>query len=327
MKKILKYSGCLNPVLCAFILLAGVSVADASWQSDRKAYIEKWSQVAVAEMYRSGVPASITLAQGMLESGNGKSELAVKGNNHFGIKCHDWKGPAVYFDDDKKHECFRKYAHAEASFRDHSDFLRYRDRYKFLFDLEPGDYKGWAYGLKKAGYATDPQYPQKLIRIIEEFNLSRFDNVKSVPVTPAQLETPVKVATEDGRKSASGTIPDESFSFRMSRSLYSQNKVPFIYLGANETLADVAKSYDLFVRELLRFNDIDSPDVLREGSVVYIQAKKKKAAKKVDKYVADGGESLWEVSQRFAVRLSSLAKLNGLSADHILKPEETIRLR
>ena len=304
-------------------LLAGL-FAFAAVQSDRKAYIDKWSQVAVAEMYRSGVPASITLAQGMLESGNGKSELAVKGNNHFGIKCHDWKGETIHFDDDRKNECFRKYPHAEASFRDHSDFLRYRDRYKFLFDLEPGDYKGWAFGLKKAGYATDPKYPQKLISLIEEYNLTRFDNVKSVPVTPAELETPVKLNDNAARP---GAAADETYVFRMSRSRYSQNKVPFIYLSENESLADVAKSYDLFVGELLRFNDVDSPDDLGPGSVVYLQHKKAKSAKMVDKYVAEGGETLWEVSQRFGVRLKNLMKRNNLPADYVLKSEETVSLR
>lgn len=301
--------------------------AGASVNSDRRTYIEKWSQTAVAEMYRSGVPASITLAQGMLESGNGKSELAVKGNNHFGIKCHGWKGETIYFDDDERHECFRKYTHAEASFRDHSDFLRYRDRYKSLFELKPTDYKGWAFGLKKAGYATDPQYAHKLISIIEEYNLSRFDKVKSVPVTPSELETPVKVKETSGGRTAAGPAPDESYSYNLSRSRYSQNRVPFIYLGERETLADVARSYDLFVRELLRFNDLESADELHAGSVVYLQPKKSKAAKKVYKYVADGGETLWEVSQRFGIRLKNLMKRNNLPADYVLKPEEVVRLR
>ena len=137
-------------------------------KSPQEAYIEKYSALAVAEMYRSGVPASITLAQGLLESGNGLSELARKSNNHFGIKCHNnWTGGRVYHDDDAKGECFRKYGHPYESYRDHSDFLRYRDRYKFLFDYKVTDYKSWAYGLKKAGYATDPAYPKKLIKLID----------------------------------------------------------------------------------------------------------------------------------------------------------------
>ena len=130
-------------------------------------------------MYRTGVPASITLAQGIIESRSGQSALAVDGNNHFGIKCHNsWQGRTMLADDDRKNECFRAYDSAEESFRDHSDFLRYRDRYKFLFDYELTDYKSWAYGLKKAGYATDPSYPTKLIGVIERYQLYRYDKMK-----------------------------------------------------------------------------------------------------------------------------------------------------
>ena len=137
--------------LCVF-LFSAVVYAVSTDKSPQEIYIDKYSALAVAEMYRSGVPASITLAQGLLESGNGRSELALKSNNHFGIKCHNnWTGGRVYHDDDAKGECFRKYSHPHQSYRDHSDFLRYRDRYKFLFDLKTTDYKGWAYGLKQAG--------------------------------------------------------------------------------------------------------------------------------------------------------------------------------
>ena len=154
------------------LLLPGVSNA----QTAQEKYISTFADLAVQEMYRSGVPASITLAQGMLESGNGRSELAQKSNNHFGIKCHNnWSGERVYHDDDAKGECFRKYSHPYQSYRDHSDFLRYRDRYKFLFDLKTTDYKGWAYGLKQAGYATDPNYATKLIKIIEDYKLYQYD--------------------------------------------------------------------------------------------------------------------------------------------------------
>ena len=132
-------------------------------------YIRKYAPVAVREMYRSGVPASITLAQGLLESRYGQSDLAVKGNNHFGIKCHDWTGKKMYYDDDWRGECFRVYGTADESFSDHSDFLRYRDRYKSLFNNDVTDYKAWAHGLKKAGYATDPAYPSKLIKLIRHF--------------------------------------------------------------------------------------------------------------------------------------------------------------
>ena len=148
----------------AAVLVMAVSAADTPQQQ----YIDRWAATAVREMYRSGVPASITLAQGILESRSGLSALAAEGNNHFGIKCHkDWKGKTMRVDDDRRSECFRVYDSAAESFRDHSDFLRYWDRYKFLFDFDTKDYESWAYGLKKAGYATDPSYPQKLIQIIE----------------------------------------------------------------------------------------------------------------------------------------------------------------
>ena len=161
--------------LLALLPFLLISAAD----TPQKAYIEKFAAYAVNEMYRSGIPASITLAQGMLESRNGLSDLAAKGNNHFGIKCHtDWKGATMRVDDETRGECFRVYDSAYQSFQDHSDFLRYRSRYHFLFDYDITDYKSWAYGLSKAGYATDPQYPAKLIKLIEENDLARFDGMK-----------------------------------------------------------------------------------------------------------------------------------------------------
>ena len=138
-------------------------------------YIERYADIAKSEMRKSKIPASITLAQGILESGSGKGRLAVKANNHFGIKCHGWKGAKIYHDDDRSQECFRKYKRAESSYEDHSEFLTSRKRYAFLFNLDQDDYKGWARGLKKAGYATDRQYPQKLIILIERYKLYVYD--------------------------------------------------------------------------------------------------------------------------------------------------------
>lgn len=166
---------CVSAVFFAVMVFIS---ATADNETPQTAYIKKYASVAVSEMYRSGIPASITLAQGLLESGYGLSPLAKEGNNHFGIKCHDWTGKKMYYDDDKRGECFRVYKTADASFKDHSDFLRYRDRYKSLFDNEITDYKSWAYGLKKAGYATDPAYPSKLIKLIETYNLSQYDTMK-----------------------------------------------------------------------------------------------------------------------------------------------------
>ena len=167
------------------ILVCAAALALGAGSNPRLSYIEKYAALAVSEMQRAGVPASITLAQALVESGAGQSPLAVYANNHFGIKCHnDWKGKTMAVDDDAKGECFRVYDADIDSFHDHSDFLRYRDRYKFLFDFPVTDYKAWANGLKKAGYATDPAYPAKLIKLIEDYDLGRFDKAKQSDFEP-----------------------------------------------------------------------------------------------------------------------------------------------
>ena len=296
-------------------------------------------------MYRSGVPASITLAQGMLESSNGQSELAVKGNNHFGIKCHEWKGPRMFYNDDRRGECFRKYSTAEESFRDHSDFLRYRDRYKFLFDLETTDYRGWAYGLKRAGYATDPAYPRKLIKLIEDYNLDRFDRMSesyalsgedtgnrkkksrrkkvrdaaaaSIPQSPSVLEQAQPLSQKEGRE----------FDFSLSRQLYSQNGVPFVYSSEGETYSSIAKGNGLFKKEILRFNDADKDMTLLPGTVVYLQKKKNHAADHIEMHVAEEGDSLREISQRYGVKLKSIVRMNGFSESTALHEGDVVRLR
>ena len=305
------------------IMLSAFCLADTPQQE----YIQKYSDLAVEEMYRSGVPASITLAQGLLESGYGLSELAVKGNNHFGIKCHNaWTGAKVYHDDDAKGECFRKYDSPEESFRDHSDFLRYRDRYKFLFDLDPTDYKGWAHGLRKAGYATDPKYPEKLIRIIEEYELYLYDTVQQavedvkehqMPQSPAQLEQ-ARPLTDRQR---------EVFSFALSRQMYSQNGVPFVYAAEGETYESIAKSYRLFLKEILKFNDLQESEELLPGTVVYLKKKKKASHPGLDRYVVEEGQTLREISQRYAVRMKDICRRNGIEEDHVLREGDVLELR
>lgn len=331
-----------NIRISAFLLTVLVSLLPlwAKTQTPQEKYIERYAAIAVSEMYRSGVPASITLAQGLLESGYGMSELALKSNNHFGIKCHNnWKGDKVFYDDDAKGECFRKYDRPEDSFYDHSDFLRYRDRYKFLFDYKITDYKSWANGLKTAGYATDPAYPKKLIRLIEEYGLDEYDrkpssfgkahkkgHVKeideekveeSVPEPPLQMEqvNPLPAARR------------EKFHFALSRSVYELNGVPFVYSVEGDTYESIAAGRNLFKREILRFNDLESDIALAPGTKVYVLAKKNQAAKGVEKYVAEGGESLRDISQRYAVKLSRLCKMNGLPSDYVMREGDVIKLR
>ena len=374
-----------------FIIAAAAILLVSAADSPQQQYIDRWAATAVREMYRSGVPASITLAQGILESRSGLSALAAEGNNHFGIKCHkDWKGKTMRIDDDRRNECFRVYPSAEDSFRDHSDFLRYWDRYKFLFDFDTKDYESWAYGLKKAGYATDPSYPQKLIQLIEEYDLSRFDSMTQAeagrassrsgasagkaekPVTPAASgksssgksssakESRVSKAEERAaaraarraarreRLAAEEVIPDEipeapnaleeavlitpaaaeEFRFSLTRPVYTRNGVPFVYSIEGESYSSIASSYNLFPKEILKINDLSADQRLLPGTVVYIQAKKKQAEKGLDKYIVEeDGENLRDICQRFAVRMSSVNKLNGFTAGHLLREGDTIILR
>lgn len=298
------------------------SIASDRTKSPQQQYIHKYSALAIEEMYRSGVPASITLAQGLLESRNGQSELAIKANNHFGIKCHNWNGESMYHDDDRKGECFRKYASVEQSFRDHSDFLRYRDRYKFLFDLEPGDYKGWAHGLKKAGYATDSSYPQKLIRLIEEYELHKYDvrneEQRELPKSPAQMEQARPLSDKER----------ETFHFALSRQMYSINGVPFIYSVDGESYASIAARYNLFHKEILRYNDLKKDETLYPGTIVYLQKKKKKAVPGIEKHIVEGsGEQLHDIAQRYALRMKNLCRMNGITENYIPREGEVIILR
>lgn len=312
-------------LLTAFSLLGLVVCAKAQDAADPKVeYIKKYSPIAVSEMKRTGVPASITLAQGLLESGAGNSRLATKANNHFGIKCHkNWTGRTISHDDDAKGECFRAYDKAEESFRDHSDFLRYNDRYKFLFDYDPTDYKSWCYGLKKAGYATDPKYATKLINIVETYNLHRYDNVKVEVISPDRLERPVVVPVKP-----SSIKFDEEFAFDVNRPVYKVNGVDFVYARSGDTYASLASQYNLFISEILKFNDLRESRELIPGEMVYIQVKKSRTKKGLDMYiVSEDGEDLRSICQRFGVKMSSVMRRNRLVAGDTLAKEQEIRLR
>lgn len=272
-------------------------------------------------MQRTGVPASITLAQGLVESAAGQSVLAIKANNHFGVKCHsDWTGKKMYRDDDAAQECFRVYPDAEASFRDHSDFLRYSDRYKGLFELEPTDYKAWARGLKKAGYATDPRYADKLIKIINDYELYTYDAGTEVPEeTPMVAGSPVKITPSKVH---------EEYRFNLERVVYEINGVPCIYAVEGDEYETLAAANNLFLKELLSFNDLKASEPLAPGTVVFLKGKKSQAARGVEKYViGSDGETLRGIAQRFGVRVSAIRRLNKLPADYVPKEGDTIQLR
>lgn len=323
-------------------LFIGLSAyAQHNQKSPQEIYIEQFATLAVEEMYRSGVPASITLAQGLLESRYGLSELAVKGNNHFGIKCHNnWTGKKIYYDDDAKGECFRKYPSPEQSYRDHSDFLRYRDRYKFLFDYKTTDYKSWANGLKKAGYATDPSYASKLIRIIEDYRLYEYDDKpasfaktdrksrkESKRVTVKVPDVLPPSPTEIEQTEALTEAQRQDFHFSISREVYKRNGVPFVKAMEGESYSSIASANNLFLREILKYNDLAAEAQIAPGTEVYLRPKKGQAVKGLDKHVVEEGETMRSIAQRYGVRLKNLYKINEMADDSIIREGDIIKLR
>lgn len=256
-------------------------------------YIEKYSALAIEEMYRSRIPASITLAQGILESGNGNSRLSTEANNHFGIKCKaTWTGKTLYEDDDAPQECFRKYDAAIDSYRDHSDFLMNNKRYAFLFDLDSKDYKSWAYGLKKAGYATNPQYPELLITFIEKHKLHKYDEVKiSEEEEKEKAEEKAEVIKTYGKE-------------------FIINGVPAITAKANESFAQIALNYDIKVFQLYKYNDLQKDDECHEGDTIFLKSKKNKA--EVETSIFGKGDNTHKISQRFAIKLEKILSRNNL---------------
>lgn len=276
-----------------------------SASQDNEAYIQKYCNIAMREMNDYGIPASITLAQGILESAAGTSRLAVQANNHFGIKCHnDWFGEKIYHDDDKRNECFRKYERAEESFIDHSQFLKDRPRYSFLFELDKTDYKAWAKGLKQAGYATDPNYPNRLITLIEKYELYKYDK-ESFTSKEEGVKTPAKTVKE---KNESG--------------------LKYVYVQKGESYYTIAVKYNIPFGLIYSYNDVDrktrQPE---EGTVVYLQKKKKKITWGDGLHVVKKGESMHDISQKYGIRLHSLYDLNNMPYDAKAEVGQLLKLR
>lgn len=307
-----------------FALLGGSMVVNAqpSLRNDTgritpEMYIEMFKDAAIADMMKTGVPSSITLAQGMYESDYGNSPLAKGANNHFGIKCHkEWNGDTYHKDDDAPNECFRKYENVMQSYDDHSDFLRSRSRYHFLFELEITDYKAWSHGLKKAGYATNPSYASKIIGLIEKYNLSEFDaqGVKK-PVAVDENTSPEKTETKAATPKATGRAPGKktkSISDQKTSSINTNtvNGVPFVYAREGDTWAKVSIENGIELWQVLEFNDADKNDVLEVGQKVFIKTKKNSG--ETFTHVFQEGETLHSISQQYGVKLSKLYKMNQL---------------
>ena len=309
------------------ILVAAVAPCLCAAQNPQQKYIEQFAPLAVAEMQRTGVPASITLAQALVESGAGRSELAVHANNHFGIKCHEgWDGATYRKDDDREKECFRAYASAEDSYRAHSDFLRERERYQGLFELDPTDYKAWAKGLRQAGYATDRRYADKLIASIEDFQLYRYDEEALAQAAPAPAAPGVpQVATDEQRRIP---VAAESLTLPMSRKVLQRNGVPYVISIEGDSYSSLAASYHLSAKQILRFNDLPYEQELEPDSIVYLGRKKRQAEYGWPRYeVETTGLTLWDISQMFGVQLKKIRLYNSYRGDGPALPGETILLR
>ncbi len=281
----------LIPILFLLLILSPFS---ASLAQTPEAYIQNYSSIAQDQMRKYGVPASITLAQGILESGSGKSKLAAEANNHFGIKCHDtWNGATMHLDDDAPNECFRKYKSVDQSFEDHSVFLK-KPRYEELFVLEITDYKGWAQGLKKCGYATSSTYAKNLIDLIEKYELTQFDTEQK----PNEHSVVVNI---------------------------SNNRIKYVSAKKKETLKELAERTGISEHLLEKYNDIEDGHVFQEKEIVYLQPKRFKGS--VKEHKVKRGESIRDISQQYGIRIHSIERKNDLERGVELKTGVVLRLR
>ena len=271
-----------------------VSAQPAERRFTRQDYIDQWKEEAVHQMLEHGIPASISLAQAILESGDGNSALARYANNHFGIKCHNWDGPGFYIDDDRKNECFRKYRDAKASWDDHSLFLSKRERYRFLFDFKATDYKAWARGLKKAGYATNKQYANLLINLIEKHQLQQLDKGKKMPrVYPQSADHDVPFA--QGRH----TIK------------LHDNGIRYVFVKKGDTYFSIAKEFEMNLRQILKYNDLRKTDALKAGQVIYLQPKRGRS-RYFRSHTVKKNETMRDISQHYGIKLKQLYRKNNM---------------
>ncbi len=296
--------------LCNFLLAQKSSMPD---DPDLKTlspedYISSFKDDAIKEMYLHKVPACITLAQGMLESGNGNSNLSRHANNHFGIKCHkEWGGETYTMTDDEENECFRKYDNVLDSYSDHSMFLFSRSRYSQLFEIPINDYKAWCYGLKKAGYATDPRYAERLIDLIERYNLQDLNTIESTP----------KQNFPSHEESAKPEM--------VLRAVYRFNHIKFVIAKNNDSFYKIAHDFNIELDDLLSYNDLSKSDKLQYGQKIYIEKKRRKALEPY--HVVQKNETLKSVSQLHGIRLSMLCKKNKLKPTDSLKIGDVLFLR
>lgn len=274
-------------------------------------YIDTYSGIAVDHMQKYNIPASITLAQGLLESGAGKSELTKRSNNHFGIKCHrGWMGGRVYAKDDTPNDCFRKYPRAEDSFEDHSQFLITGTRYNFLFRLSPTDYKGWARGLQRSGYATDRAYANKLIKLIEDYQLYRFDDKNYRRSSRASFDKKINESLKNWKHQP-----------------YKTHGLVYVLAVDGDTYENIAAEFNFKVNDILKYNEVPKGFPLNEGDIVYFEKKKSRANKPYFEHVVQIGESMHSISQRYGIRVKNLYRMNKRDLEYVPVEGDVLKLR
>ncbi len=297
-----------------------VHAQDGIGTTSREEYIRMYKPLVMIKMRDFGIPASVAMAQAIIESNNGNSELAKNANNHFGIKCHEWTGPVFRWDDDEKHECFRKYSSAEESFYDHSLFLTRRPRYATLFELDITDYKAWAHGLRRAGYATNPHYPQLLIKMIEENRLYEIDE--------EVLHGPILAETNEEHEEAPAVHPVSFSEFGKGpghRTLYVMNRRLFVFAGADDTYFKIANDFDIQMSKLYHINDAEPGKQVKQGGPVFIQAKRRRS--KIPVHEVKVSESMHDIAQNYGIRLKSLYRMNNMPPGEQPVAGQRIRLR
>lgn len=297
--------------VAAALFLSLQNFAQMRWNERYQQYINQYKDIAIEQMIRWKIPASITIAQGLLESGAGQSELTRRANNHFGIKCHGWTGRTIYQDDDEFGECFRAYDNAFDSYEDHSKFLSESQRYRSLFQLKSTDYKGWARGLKAAGYATNPQYADKLIEIIQLYKLYEYDTVRHYD----------KFMTQHARDTRINGQPLHPINIF--------NKNYYLYARQGDTYFKIGKEVGISYRKIARYNERDKNDLLQPGEIVWLKKKQSKAPKEYKHrvHVVRQSESMYTIAQAYGIRLESLYKLNRLTPDYEIRVGDQLRLR
>ncbi|KAA6347791.1 Exo-glucosaminidase LytG [termite gut metagenome] len=295
-----------TPTLFVFVFffISSIIPVNAQWQQRSKLYLEyidKYSNMAVKQMKMYKIPASITLAQGLLESGAGQSTLAKTHHNHFGIKCGgNWTGPSTLHDDDRRNECFRVYHNAKESYEDHSLFLRGRARYASLFQLKITDYEGWAHGLKRAGYATAPKYDFQLIEIIDNYKLYKYD-----------------------RKGGTTSY----ISAKDLHQVYLSNDIVYVIVRNGDTFESIGEEFDIRKKKLIKYNDLYKRYTLTDKDIIYLHEKKKKAEEPYTVHVIQDGESMHSISQIYGIRLKSLYKMNHKKKDYVPEVGTGLKLR